>query len=134
METPLLPDGDDATIPDSATLWRRIFPGWWVLDQNTGQRRLSSAAFENYPNTNTMSVGIADEMDGPEVLLKGYDGYGIAAFTAGHARRQCRQAVARAPEPDQPWHAHVIGDKKKRSVRKCLLDGHTVVVEPRPNE
>lgn len=77
-----------------------------------------------------MSVGLADEMDGTDVLLKGFEGYGVAVFTAGHAR-QCRQAVSRAPEPGQPWHAHVIGDKRKRSVKKCLLSGSAVVIEPK---
>lgn len=76
-----------------------------------------------------MSVGLADEMPGTEALLKGYDGYGVAAFTAGHARHMCAQAVSRAPEPERPWHAHVIG-RKTGGVTKRLRDGSTVVVIP----
>lgn len=76
-----------------------------------------------------MSVGLAAEMPGTEVLLEGYDGYGVAAFTAGHARRVCAQAVARAPVLERPWHAHVIG-RKTGSVTKRLRDGSTVVVIP----
>ena len=77
-----------------------------------------------------MSVGLAGEMAGVEVFLAGHDGYGVAALTAGHARQLCSQGVARAPEPDQPWHAHVIG-KKSGGVRNRLRNGSTVVVEPK---
>lgn len=64
------------------------------------------------------------------VLLQGHDGYGIAAFTASYARQTCRLSVARDGEPDQPWHAHVIG-KKTDGVRRCLRKGCTILVTPR---
>ncbi|MGH8589600.1 MAG: hypothetical protein ACREXX_09800 [Gammaproteobacteria bacterium] len=129
MANPPLPPGDDPTIPDTATLWRRIHPDWWVFDKKTGNRRLSTAAFDNAPDGSPMLVGLADEMPGTEALLSGYESYGVAAFTAGHARHMCAQAVARAPVPDRPWHAHVIG-RKTGSVTKRLRDGSAVVVIP----
>lgn len=76
-----------------------------------------------------MSVGLASEMPGTGALLEGYEGYGVAAFTAGHARDICGQAVARAPVPERPWHAHVIG-RKTGSVTKRLRDGSTMIVIP----
>ncbi|MGH9202193.1 MAG: hypothetical protein ACRD2A_13270, partial [Vicinamibacterales bacterium] len=91
MANPPLPPGDDRTIPDAATLWRRIHPDWWVLDKKTGNRRLSTAAFDNAPDGSPMSVGLADEMPGTEALLAGYEGYGVAAFTASvRCRAQMR--------------------------------------------
>jgi hypothetical protein len=129
LAIPPLPPGDDPTIPDTATLWRRIHPDWWILDAKTGSPRLSTAAFDDAPDGSPMSVGLADEMLGTEVLLEGYNGYGVAGFTAAHARHICAQAVSRAPEPGRPWHAHVIG-KKTRGVAKRLRDGSIVVVIP----
>jgi hypothetical protein len=128
---PPVPAGDDRTIPDTAILWRRISPEWWQRDPSTGEYRLTSAAFQNYRNSNAMSVGIADEIDGrEETFLKGHEGYGIAAFKAGSARADCNQTVTRAPENEQPWHAHVLG-KKTGSVQKCLKSASTIVVTPR---
>jgi hypothetical protein len=131
LANPPLPPGDDASILDTAILWRRISPEWWVLDKATGSYRLSSAAFQNKKDTNAMSVGLADEIQGIAGFIGEFDGYGIAAFTAGLARQDCEQLVARAPEPQQPsWHTHVIG-KKTSSVKKCLRDGCQMVVEPK---
>jgi hypothetical protein len=134
LGTSSLPDGDDASIADEATLWRRIHPDSWQLNPDTGEYRLTSGAFQNYPKTNSMSVGLAAEMEGPEVILKGHDGYGVAAFTAGHARHLCNQAVARDPEPGQPWHALVIGEKNKPKsspAKRCLRDGCTIIIKPK---
>lgn len=136
MANPPVLAGDGPAILDDAILWRRINPEWWVLDVATGQYRLSSAAFqnlrdENKKDTNAMSVGVAAEIQGgTATFLQGHDGYGIAAFTAGHTRHECKQIVSRAPEAGQPWHAHVIG-KKTGSVQKCLRSGSKVVVEPK---
>lgn len=77
-----------------------------------------------------MSVGLADEIEGGTgTFLSGHQGYGVAALTTRRTRHQCKQAVARAPEAGQPWHAHVIG-KKTGSVQKCLRDGSTIIIEP----
>lgn len=78
-----------------------------------------------------MSVGLSAEIEGPDAFIAGHDGYGVAAFTAGHVRHACHQSVARAPESGQAsWHTHVIG-KKSGSVQKCLRDGCQMVVEPK---
>jgi hypothetical protein len=119
---------DDHTIANAAELWRRIFPDWWIPDYNTGTRRLSTAAFQDAPDRTPMSVAIAAECAGPEELLSDYDGYGLAAFTAGSARA-CRQGVVRAPTKELPAHAHVVG-KKTTGVKKCLREAADVRIEP----
>lgn len=120
------PPADDLDIVDEVVLWRRIIPEWYVPDQNTGGYRITSQAFQNYPGTSNMSVGIADECDGEEDFLANHDGYGIAAITAGLCR-DCDQVIVRDPV-EHPAHCHVVGDKKKK--KKCLRAGATIVVEP----
>ena len=75
-----------------------------------------------------MSVSIAAEAQGQDSMLENYEGYGLASFTAGHARN-CEQILQRAPTEDDPAHAHVLGPKT-RSVKRRLLTGTTVIVEP----
>lgn len=119
---------DDPTIADPWGLWRRIFPGWWIPDQNhQGEFRLSTQAFDDSRDGTPMSVSIAAESR-QDHLLRNHEGYGLASFTAGHARG-CKQILQRAPTPDDPAHAHVVGPKT-RSVKRRLLAGTTIVVAP----
>ena len=120
---------DDPSIENTEDLWRRIFPLWWVHDANLGRTRLSTAAFEDSKKPRSpMSVTIASECANADVLLADYDGYGLAAFTAGEAR-DCRQKVARTPTTDNQAHASVIG-KKTGGVKNCLLRAARVLIEP----
>jgi len=77
-----------------------------------------------------MSVALADETPGQAAVLAGFDGYGLAAFTAAIARHECFQAVARAPLPDCAWHAHVIGTKTD-AVRDHFRRRSAIIVTPR---
>ena len=120
---------DDPTIPDSGELWRRIFPGWWIPDQDEpGHFRLSTQAFEDSKDGTPMSVTLAAESPGQGFILANFEGYGLASFTAGHARK-CDQILQRAPTPEDPAHGYVVG-RKTRSVKKCLLSGTTILAEP----
>ncbi len=122
---------DDVSIADTVLLWRRIHPEWYILDENTGGFRITSQAFQNYPETSEMSVCIADECASTEDLLVGHDGFGIAALTAGQCRA-CDQVVVRAPEPELPAHCHVVGSKGRKQ-RRCLQKASAIVVEPTQN-
>jgi len=119
---------DDATIPDEADLWRRIPPWHFVLDQNSGQIRPSSAAFDNDPNGSPMSVVLGAESSGPEAVLAGHSGFALASFTAGLAR-ECHQGIARDPLPEEPAHALVFGPKTK-AVRRRLARESVWVIPP----
>ncbi|HMQ14583.1 MAG TPA: hypothetical protein PKC49_01295 [Phycisphaerae bacterium] len=111
---------DDLTIADDAALWRLIHPTWAVVDENRGGLRVSSAAFENSPDGSPTSILIAEAVfttrRGPEDVV--HEGYGLASLTAGQAR-QCGQAVARDPLPNEPAHGLLVGPKTK-SIRKRL--------------
>jgi len=119
---------DDVSVTNEADLWRRSHPKWWVPDENTGGRRITSEAFQDDPNGAAMSVTIASEVTGPEVLLAGHPGYGVAGLIAGWVR-SCGQIIVRQPEAGNPGHAHVVGDKPK-GVRKRLRNGASIVVPP----
>lgn len=126
---------DDPTILDEDTLWRRI-PHWhFVVDENIGGVRPSSAAFADDAETgDPMSVVLGDEVleahRRPEDILAGLEGFAMVAFSTGFARSQ-KQAVARDPTPSEPAHALVVG-KKTGSVRKAFAKNCEWVIPPPP--
>ena len=123
---------DDTSIPDDAELWRRICPRWVVPDDNGGGLRVSSAAFDNSNDGSPTSVLLAEIVEAtdraPSDVLTGFEGYGLAAVTAGQARG-CQQGVARDPLPEEPAHAFVFGKKTKRA-KRCLAKKAKWVIWP----
>lgn len=120
---------DDGSITDEMTLWRRISPLWWTFDAKLGTHRVTSAAFEDHPDGSSMSVTIAEEAVGVDVLLDGHEGYGVASFPARVARHDCGQHLVRRPLPKNPAHAEVVG-RKTDAVKKKLRLASTVLVQP----
>lgn len=123
---------DDLSIEDGNALWRRIPPRHFVMDENRGGYRPSSAAFEDHPSGTPMSIHVAKDAsaDGhqPEDVLRGHDGFALAAFTAGTAR-ELDQGVAREPLPDEIAHGVVFG-KKTRGIRRRLSRASEWVLAP----
>lgn len=123
---------DDPSVADAAVLWRRIPPWHFVLDENLGGFRPSSAAFENNPNGSPMSVVLADDVAAsgrsPQDVLAGHAGFALAAFAAGLAR-ECRQGVMRDPLPEEAAHALVFGEKPERVGRR-IAKSATWVIPP----
>ena len=123
---------DDTTIANDSHLWRRIHPNWVVWDQNVGEKRVSSAAFEDSVNGSPLSVLLAEVVreTGRNAghILAGFDEYALAVITAGHAR-DCQQGVSRDPRPDELAHAHVFG-MKTRGIRRCLSRHAEWVIPP----
>lgn len=123
------PLSDDPSIPDDTELWRRI-PHWhWKPDQDTGNRRISSAAFQDDPDGSPISVVIArDCVGGLPTLLAGHYGFGVAAVTAG-AVRELGLGVVRYPDDSLPGHAHIIG-RKTQSIERKLSRAARMIVDP----
>ena len=123
---------DDPTIEDEAALWRRIPPWHFVFDTNLRRWRPSSAAFDNDPDGQPMSVLLGEEVTGagrdPVSVLSGHTGFALAAVAAG-LTRACGQAVVRDPLPGEPAHALVVGPKPK-SVQRRLAKSAVWVVPP----
>jgi hypothetical protein len=105
-------DADDLSIADESALWRRIPPRHFVLDENLGRVRPSTAAFENHPDGSGMSVFLGHEVAAggrkPDDVLAGHENYALVAITAGLARAW-RQTIVHRPLVDEPAHAEVCG-------------------------
>jgi hypothetical protein len=100
------------------------YPPWhFIHDENLGQIRPSSAAFEGHPNGSPMSVLLAAEAGNPQNALVGHQGFALASITAALAREQ-GLGVARDPRPDEPAHAMVFGKKNKRISRRLAMGAH----------
>ena len=123
---------DDPSITNASELWRRVNPKWIVPDENTGNVRVSSAAFDNSPDGSPTSVLLADVVRETgrtaRDVIAGFAGFALSSITAGEAR-SCRQGVARDPLPNEPAHAHLFGQKTK-AVKRCLAQHAKWVVEP----
>ena len=123
---------DDHTITDAAALWRRVHPSWIVRDDNAGGLRVSSAAFDDSRDGSPLSVllaeVIAQTQRTKQDVMAGYERYALAAITAQTARA-CGQGIARTPEPDEPAHASVFGQKTQSNKRK-MAKAATWVIEP----
>ena len=117
---------DDQEIPDSEVLYRRIAPVWVEPDPISGERRLTSAAFQNQQGHEAFSVHRSTLIN-PENVVAPFPGYGVVCFTAGEAR-SLGQGVTPEPTIDDPSHAHVIGRKtggvknKFRSIAIWIVD------------
>ena len=124
---------DDPTIRNGETLWRRIFPGWIVPDDNEVGWRVSSAAFDDSPDGSPMSVLLADVVEATnrtaDDVLTGFEGYGLTVLVAGFVR-SLKQGIARTPEPHEPAHASVFGSKTPK-VKRALARASTWVHLPR---
>jgi hypothetical protein len=123
---------DDRTILDEHHLWRRI-PKWHLApDQNARGIRVSSAAFDDDPDGNPMSVVLGDELlssgRAAEEALRGLPEFGLVSITAALARER-GQKIIRAPSDDEPAHALVVGSKT-RSVMKAFARAATWVIPP----
>jgi hypothetical protein len=125
---------DDLTITNDSVLWRRIIPQWIVPDSKKPSGwRPSSAAFDDSQDRSPMSVFLAEVVFATgrtsANLLTGFDGYGLVSLTAEAVRAQ-RQGVAPAPEPKEPAHAFVFGNKSS-TVKRKLADSANWIHLPR---
>lgn len=123
---------DDPTIADDSGLWRRIHPRWVVADENRGGFRVSSAAFDNSEDGSPTSIHLEEvaKENGLTAadILRPFVGYAMASLTAGDARA-CAQSVGRDPQPEDPTHGFVAGQKSKR-VKKQLSAACAWLIHP----
>jgi len=111
---------DDRTTSDGVELLRRIPPRHFHFDENLGRLRPSSAAFEDDPDGDPMSVYRRDviESEAGDVrrVVIGHQGYAVVSLTAGQVRSK-RQTVFPDPLPEESSHAKVCGPKTKATRR-----------------
>jgi hypothetical protein len=127
----MTPD-DDASVPDECGLYRRILPSpdQVVPDENRGCYRVSSAPFLK---KREMSVVLEDRLraDGrePSDALRNHPGQYLIRLGAGFVRAH-GQIVVRNPQPDEPAHGDVIGEKPRRIARAFAAAACWVVAPP----
>ena len=119
---------DDATILGDEILWRRVPPWHVVPDQNRAGRSVSSAAFDDDTDGSPMSVILATGAAGPEAVLAGHEGFGLAGFRVSLVR-DLGLGVRRDPTESEAAHAVVVG-RKSHGVRKRLRAGSHWVLRP----
>ena len=119
---------DDLSIANGEDLWRRL-PEYWVkYDDTLETNRVTSQAFQDSIDGTPASASIASQHNGPEALLIGHDGYGIGCLTAGTARG-CNQGITRHPEPEDPAHVYIFGEKTGAN-KRCLAKGCSLLIVP----
>ena len=121
-------------IPNDEILWRRIFPGWWIYDENQGRTRPTSQAFNDDENGLPMSVFVARIVQStgrnPNDVLHNHTGYALAFVTARLAR-ECKQLIAMELDPKNPDPAHaIVFGKKTGFVRSRLAKESGWVIPP----
>lgn len=155
-ETSFVDDRD--TVPDTVRLFRRITPKFinWEAVPDGAVPPVPSQGFQDYPAQKAieeyglpgacMSVGVESVLTGndldPAAMIKGYEGYGVAVFSAGAARNLAgpkgedwRQGIMPDPTDEEPWHAVVfrIEGNKTRGIQNALAQlSEWIVVPARP--
>jgi len=129
---------DDPSIHNACEFFRRIHPDQYPYDENRGRRRISSAAFKAYEASGDLGSVIAGLGLAPVAHCLGdYPDHGLASIRAGGARSY-DQAIVRAPiEADatkgireNPAHALMVGEKRRKKICKKLAEAATLVQAP----
>ena len=97
---------DDATVPPSAALWRRIFKGDIFLDPKIYKKRANSGSL--FDGDAPMSVDLAMLTSLDEVRSRVDQEMAIAEFTA-EAVRQAGCKIVRDPRPGHDAHTLIYG-------------------------
>jgi hypothetical protein len=124
---------DDPAVSDTSELLRRI-PSWhFFYDQNLGRVRPSSAAFEDDPDGDPMSVYqrqiIESEGGSAARVMAGHEGYALASLTAGQLRSK-DQTVHPDPLPAESSHTKICGRKSKPVCRRLAAEAVWVIPPP----
>ena len=109
---------NDPNSKDEDALWRRLRPSW-IVEEEDGTRRISSAAFWHDGDMGEISVNVGRLTD-TVTVLRGYPNDTLGSVVAAYPRRELDFTVALEDEPDNPGHAHLYPpDGMTVSARKC---------------
>ena len=114
------------SVADEDVFYRRVRWAKRTTDQRSGEIRPSSDSFRDSTDPPSPMSGLLRSVvlaSGRTIdsLVPGDGGDALVEFEVGDLRRQGFEVVA-SPEEDEPAHAHVVGDKDKRSTRRLLAD------------
>lgn len=106
---------------------RRLHPDWWNWDED----RLTTSAFYNHRETpDRLSVNWS-ELSSVEHTVESHHGYGVASLK-GYVfyTAPIPQDIEYTPNDNNEAHCDVIGDKKRKSVRRYMRDRAEVLLKP----
>ena len=123
---------DDDSIQNNDALYRRIPNVQIVYNENLGESRPTSKAFQNESNQNAMSVSHAIKLvnngRSPADLISKYPDSCLASITAGLARKY-NQIVYFDEIDEDISHTHIEGNKSK-SCRRAFAKISLWVIPP----
>jgi hypothetical protein len=114
------------SVADEDVFYRRVRWAKRTTDQRSGEIRPSSDSFRDSTDPPSPMSGLLRSVvlaSGRSIdsLVPGDGGDALVEFEVGDLRMHGFEVVA-SPEEDEPAHAHVVGDKDKRSTRRLLAD------------
>ena len=122
---------DDPTIPDGTRLFHRVHLNYVVKGQG-GEARISSGLFKKKTDLSVVIESVLAETGRqPKDCLDNYPLCKLVSLTAADCRN-CQQAVARDPTPEEPAHGTVFGRKTEAIARALSLAAEWVVPNPPP--
>jgi len=114
------------SVADEDVFYRRVRWAKRTTDQRSGEVRPSSDSFRDSTDPPSPMSGLlrsvvlaSDRII--DSLVPGDGGDALVEFGVRALRRHGFEVVA-SPGEDEPAHAHVVGDKDKRSTRRLLAD------------
>jgi hypothetical protein len=123
---------DDRTILDEERLLRRIHPQQLVPDENNGKFRVSSAAFRDRELSVVIESALRVTDRSPADTVARHPSHSLVAIRAGLARQKA-QRVFRGPDPDEPAHGLVCGNKNSKCASEFARSAEWVVPHTAPN-
>ena len=114
------------TVEDEDVFYRRVRWLKRIVDRRSGETRPSSDSFRDStdppsPMSGILRSGLVASGWSPLSLVPGDGGDALVEFDVAELRHHGFDVEA-SPTEDEPAHAHVVGDKSKRSTRRLLAD------------
>lgn len=121
-------------VEDDDVLYRRVRGAKHITDQRTGEARPSSDSFRDSTDPPSPMSGLLRSVllasgRTVESLVPGDGGDALVEFEVGELRSHGFDVVASAGM-EEPAHAHILGDKERRSTRRLLADLARWTVHP----
>lgn len=126
---------DDASIPDTDRLFRRVPPNQ-LSPNDDGTQRPSSSVFKHLEMSVNIESLMVEQKRQPEDSLKNYPDEYLTSIIAGDVRSFGCYPIIKDNEPPKdnevpkdPAHGLVLG-KKKDSFANKMVRSHKWIVEP----
>ena len=117
-------DGDDASIGNDETVFRRVPENWAIFDENIQKCRPSTQAFLQDGPDGLVSVYLSSETTPEEVARGGPEKY-MASVKVSVLRGQ-RLGLVRDPSSGGPGHCVITGRKTRGRLNQIVQQAEWV--------